>query len=76
MLFYHLLTFYKINILKMFFRNTAIIVSNRCIQIRADLLLVLISVQTVCKGYQQMTLVGKELKDFSKKLILKKISRG
>ena len=30
------------------------------IQIRTDILLVLIWVQTVCKGYQQKTLVGKE----------------
>ena len=31
------------------------------IQIRPDILAGLIWVQTVCKGYQQMTLVGKEL---------------
>ena len=32
------------------------------IQIRPDILLGLIWVQTVCKGYQQTTQVGKELK--------------
>ena len=32
------------------------------IQIRPDFLSGLIWVQTICKGYQQMTLVGKELK--------------
>ena len=33
------------------------------IQIRPDVLSGLMSVQTVCKGYQQTTLVGKELRD-------------
>ena len=36
--------------------------SNSWIQIRTDILSVLIWVQTVCKNYQQTTLVGKELK--------------
>ena len=42
------------------------------IQIRPDILLGLIWVQTVCKGYQQMTLEGKELKASSifKNLVL------
>ena len=35
------------------------------IQIRTDNMSVLISIQTVCKSYQQMTLVGKELNMFN-----------
>ena len=52
--------FSKSIFLKDSFRNT-IIVSNSLIQIRPDILSGLIWVQTVCKGYEQTTLVGKEL---------------
>ena len=36
------------------------------IQIRPDILLGLIWAQTVCKGYQQMSLAGREFKDIIK----------
>ena len=45
------------------------------IQIKTDVLLVLIWVQTVCKGYQKMTKVAvSDFFFFGKKLILKKKS--
>ena len=53
---YHLLTFFKINFLKKkAFRNTIRDSQTVWIQIRTDILSVLIWVQTVCKGYQQTT---------------------
>ena len=54
--------FFKIN----FFLKILSGVLSKCqtdwIQIRPNFLLGLIWVQSVCKGYQQMTLVGKEFK--------------
>ena len=52
--------FLKIKFSKYYFRNT-IRVSNSWIQIRPDKPSGLIRVQTVCKYYQQTTLVAKEL---------------
>ena len=53
--------FFKINFFKInFFKNT-IRVSNSLDSDQADVILGLIWVQTVCKGSQQTTLVGKEL---------------
>ena len=43
------------------FRTTISECQTDWIKIRPDVLLDLFWVQTVCKGYQQMTLVGKEL---------------
>ena len=57
MLFCRLLIFFKINLLKKFFECQIV-----WIQIRPDILLGLIWVQTVCKSYQQTTLGDKELK--------------
>ena len=64
MLFCRLLIFFKIN----FFRKILSGISSECqtvwIKIRPNILSGLVSVQTVCKGYQQMTLGGKELKNY------------
>ena len=63
-LFCRLLISFKIKI--QLFRKILSGIPSQCqtvsIQIKTDVLSVLIWVQTVCKGYQQMTLVGKELK--------------
>ena len=64
-IFCHLLhcKFAKINAFKNSFRN--MIRSSECqtvlIKIRSDVLLGLISVQTVCKSYQQFAIASKEL---------------
>ena len=59
--FFVVCCFYKIN----FFKKILSGIPSECqtvwIQIRLDILSGLIWVQTVCKGYQQMTPVGKEL---------------
>ena len=55
-----LLIFFKINLFQNSFRNT-IRVSNSLDPDLADILSGLIWIQTVCNGYQQTTLVGKEL---------------
>ena len=61
MLFCLLLIFFKINFFEKFFQQY-----HQCqtdwIPIRPDILSGLIWGQTVCKGYQQTTLVGKELR--------------
>ena len=60
MLFYCLLIFFKITFFsKNSYRNT--VCQTDWIQITPDILSGLIWVQTVCKGYQQTTLGGKEL---------------
>ena len=59
------MTFCKINFFKTFFQKNYQTV---CVQIRTDVLLVLIWGQTVCKGYQRMTkspLARKVLKIFA-----------
>ena len=53
-------TFFKINFIKKILR-----VSNGLDPDQAQHFVGLIWVQTVCKGYQQMTLVAKELKSDS-----------
>ena len=62
--------FFKINFFKKYFRNT--ITLSECqtvwIQIKTNILSVMIWVQTVCKGYQQRTKVAaskKRVKQFS-----------
>ena len=61
MLFCCLLIFFKIN----FFQKILSGIPSECqtvwIQIRPEIILGLILLQTVCKGYQQTTLLGKEL---------------
>ena len=47
--------FFKFNFFKKFFQELLSECQTVCIQIRTDILSVLIWVQTVCKGYQQMT---------------------
>ena len=63
MLFCRLLIFSK----STFSKKNCSGISSECltvwIQIRPDNLLGLVWLQTVCKGYQQTTLVGKELKN-------------
>ena len=54
--------FFRINYFENSFRNI-IIVPNSLDSDQTDELSGLIWVQTVCKGYQQTTLVGKELND-------------
>ena len=60
MLFCHLLFFFKIN----FSGKILFGIPSECqtiwIQVKPDNLSGLIWVQTVCKGYQQMTLIGKD----------------
>ena len=63
MLFCRLLIYFKIKFFKKFFQEYHQSVK-QLIQIRPDILSGLIWIQTVCKGYQQMTLVGKELIPF------------
>ena len=63
MLFCCPLVYFKINILKKNPLGNNISVSNILDpDLRPDILSGLIWVQTVCKGYEQTTLVGKELK--------------
>ena len=51
--------FSKSIVSKNYFRNTMRVSKTVWIQIRTDVLSGLVSVQTVCKGYQQMILGGK-----------------
>ena len=53
-----LLTFFKINFFKKFFLEHYQIVKQFWIQIRTDILSVLIWVQAVCKDYQQITSIA------------------
>ena len=57
----NLLTFFKTTFSKIFSETLSECQTVR-IQIRTDRILVLLGVQTVCKGYQQTTLEGKDLK--------------
>ena len=70
MLFCRLLFFSKSTFLKNYFRILPSECQKDWIQIRHDILLGLIWVQTVCKHYQQTTLGDKELNRYI--LILKK----
>ena len=54
----HLLAFFTTNFFKKFFSETISECKTVLIQIRTEVLLVLIWVQTISKGYQQMTKVS------------------
>ena len=61
MLFCHLLIFLEINIFEKKNPKCHQSVKHFWIQIRPDVLSGLIWIQTVCKGYQQTTVLGKEI---------------
>ena len=56
-----MLTFFKTNFLQKILSGIPSEDEKDWIQIRSNILLGLIWVQSVCKGYEQMTLVGNEL---------------
>ena len=61
MLFCHLLIFFSKSTFSIFFRGIPFECQTDLIQIRPDVLSGLFWVQSVCKGYEQTTLVGKWL---------------